>query len=82
MQFGKLAKAAGCKGFRLHDLRHGFASLMLADGVSLKEVSGLLGHSSESLTLSTYAHLVEGYGRAAVNSLARSLLGSEVGEAA
>lgn len=39
VQFGRLVSAAGCKGFRLHDLRHGFATLMLAGGVSLKEVS-------------------------------------------
>lgn len=70
--------AAGCKGSRLHDLRHGVATLMLAGGVSLKEVSGLLRHSSESLTLSSYAHVTMGAGRAAVTSLARSLLGSEV----
>lgn len=76
VQFGKLTRLAGCEGFRLHDLRHGFATLMLADGVSLKEVSGLLGHSAESLTLSTYAHVIEGYGRAAVTSLAATLLGS------
>lgn len=78
VQFGRLVKGAGCQGFRLHDLRHGFASLMLAGGVSLKEVSGLLRHSSESLTLSTDAHLTVGAGRAAVSDLARSLLCSEV----
>jgi integrase len=81
VQFGKLVRAAGCEGFRLHDLRHSFATLMLAGGVSLKEVSGLLRHSSESLTLSTYAYVTVGAGRTAVSNLARSLLGSKVTEA-
>lgn len=79
VQFGKLARSVGCQGFRFHDLRHSFATLMLADGADLREVSDLLGHSSKSLTLSTYAHTMEGMGRSAVNSLARSLLETPAG---
>lgn len=80
VRFGKLARTAECVGFRLHDLRHAFATatLTLADGVSIGEVSDLLGHSSKSLTLSTYAHAMPGGGQAAVTNLARSLLGAEV----
>ncbi len=78
VQFGRLARATGCKGFRLHDLRHAFATLTLANGVSIREVSDLLGHSSKALTLSTYAHALPGVGRAAVSDLARSLLSAEV----
>ena len=78
VQFGRLARAAGCEGFRLHDLRHGFATLMLADGVSIKEVSGLLRHSREALTLTTYAHPIAGASRAAVSNLARTLLKPKV----
>jgi integrase len=79
VQFGKLARLAGCQGFRFHDLRHSFATLMLADGTNLREVSELLGHSSSKLTLATYAHTMEGMGRSAVNSLARSLLSPSAG---
>jgi integrase len=75
-QFSKLARTAGCRGFRFHDLRHAFATLTLSSGTSIKDVQNLLGHSSASLTLSTYAHVLEGAGRAAVNSLGSSLLGS------
>jgi integrase len=74
VQFGKLARTAGCQGFRLHDLRHSFATLMLADSVSIREVSDMLGHSSKALTLSTYAHAMPGGGQAAVSNLARTLL--------
>ncbi len=76
-QFSKLAKSVGLRGFRFHDLRHAFASLTLSDGVSIKEVQTLLGHSSPVVTLSVYARSVEGLGRQAVNELARSLLAAE-----
>lgn len=74
MQFAKLAGIVGLKGFRFHDLRHAFASLTLADGVSVKEVQTLLGHSSPTVTLSVYARSMEGLGRKAVNEISRSLL--------
>ncbi len=73
-QFAKLAKSVGIRGFRFHDLRHAFASITLADGVSIKEVQALMGHSSPVVTLSIYARSIEGLGRRAVNELARSLL--------
>jgi integrase len=78
VQFGKLARAAGCQGFRFHDLRHAFVTLMLGDGVSIREVSDLAGHSRTAVTLSTYAHAMPGVGRAAVSNLARNLLSAEV----
>ena len=50
--------AAGLPDMHLHDLRHTFASLCMADGVSLYEVSKLLGHSNLATT-QRYAHLGE-----------------------
>jgi integrase len=44
---------------RFHDLRHGFASLLLAWGEPILYVSQQLGHSSAAFTLSTYAHLIQ-----------------------
>jgi integrase len=44
---------------RFHDLRHGFASLLLAWGEPILYVSHQLGHSSAAFTLSTYAHLIQ-----------------------
>lgn len=43
-----------------HALRHTFASTLLSAGVSIKAVSGWLGHSSAAITLSTYAHVMPG----------------------
>ncbi len=45
--------------FRIHDLRHAFASLLLAFGETVLYVSRQLGHSSAKLTLDTYGHLLE-----------------------
>jgi integrase len=80
-QFGAIAKGIGMKGFRLHDVRHGFASISLKQGTSVKEVSELLGHSSPLITLSTYAHTMEGVARDAVNRLADCLVDASRGEA-
>lgn len=49
---------AGVRSLRIHDLRHGCASLMLAKGVSPRVVMETLGHSQISLTMNTYAHVM------------------------
>ncbi|HAV10367.1 MAG TPA: site-specific integrase [Dehalococcoidia bacterium] len=52
------AKQAGVKVIRLHDARHTHASLMLKQGEHPKVVQERLGHSSISMTLDTYSHVV------------------------
>lgn len=42
----------------MHALRHFFASTLLAQGVSIKELAAYLGHSDPGFTLRTYTHLV------------------------
>jgi integrase len=69
-RFRQLASAAGVRGVRLHDLRHGQASLMLAAGVPLAVVSKRLGHSSTALTADTCSHLLSGVGRQAAEAAA------------
>jgi integrase len=44
-------------GFRYHDLRHYFASLLIADGADVKTVQARLRHSSAKTTLDTYGHI-------------------------
>ena len=44
-------------GFRYHDLRHYFASLLIASGADVKVVQARLRHASAKTTLDTYAHL-------------------------
>ncbi len=66
--FTRLAKAAGLRPIRLHDLRHGAASLRLAAGSDIAAVSKMLGHSSISITADTYSHLLRGVGRQAAEA--------------
>jgi len=44
---------------RVHDLRHTFASLLIAEGLDVVFVSRQLGHASTSVTLNVYAHLFD-----------------------
>jgi len=50
--------ASGLRHQRFHDLRHAAASYWLAAGMSLREISGFLGHSSYALTANLYTHLM------------------------
>ena len=56
-QFPKLLEANGLRHIRFHDLRHSCASLMLANGVPMKQIQEWLGHSDFSTTANIYAHL-------------------------
>jgi integrase len=51
------AAKAGLAGVGLHTLRHTAASVMLTEGVPLKVVSDLLGHSSIAITGDVYGHV-------------------------
>ncbi|MHB8345546.1 MAG: tyrosine-type recombinase/integrase [Ferrimicrobium sp.] len=55
--FKRLALKADLGDWHLHELRHSFASLMLAQGVRLEEVSELIGHASIRVTKDVYGHL-------------------------
>jgi integrase len=61
--FVRLARETGLRPVRLHDLRHGAASLMLASGADLAVVSKRMGHSSIRVTADIYSHLLDGVGR-------------------
>ncbi len=44
-------------GFRYHDLRHCFASLLIASGADVKTIQARLRHASAKTTLDTYGHI-------------------------
>ena len=68
--FRALAAQAGLPPVRLHDLRHGAASLALSAGVDLRVVQDMLGHSSIVLTADTYTSVLPGAAYAAAEKVA------------
>ncbi len=46
------------RGYRFHDLRHTYASMMLSHGISYLYVSKQMGHSKPTTTLDIYAHFI------------------------
>jgi integrase len=67
---------AGLPRQRFHDLRHGCATLLLAQGVPLKAIQEVLGHSQIALTADTYAHLAPAMKRDAADKLEALLMGT------
>lgn len=58
--FKPLLKRAKLPAIRLYDLRHSCATLLMAAGEHPKVVQERLGHSTITLTLDTYTHVVPG----------------------
>jgi integrase len=69
-----LVKATGLPPVRLHDLRHGAATLMLIEGASLKTIADQLGHSSVVLTADTYLSVAVELGLKTAADTARLVL--------
>jgi integrase len=71
--FKPLLRRAGLPDVRFHDLRHTCATLLLTKGVHPKIVSEMLGHSSVSITLDVYSHVIPGLGDAAALAMEDAL---------
>ena len=56
--FKLVLKEAGLPDLTVHGIRHSHASLLLASGINPKIVQERLGHSSITLTLDTYSHVI------------------------
>ena len=56
-QWRQVRKDAGLDGYTLHDLRHFYASGLIASGCDVVTVQRALGHSSATITLGVYSHL-------------------------
>lgn len=81
-EWRKTIAAAGLEGIRLHDLRHFYASGLIAEGCDVVTVQRALGHSKATTTLNTYSHLWpsgEDKTRKAASALASAVLGANVG---
>jgi integrase len=71
--FTRVAKSAGLRVIRLHDARHGCATLLTAAGVAPRVVMEILGHSQIAITMNTYTHVVQDTQREAVSHMDRLL---------
>lgn len=72
--FRRLIKISGLPPVRLHDLRHGAASLALQAGADLKVVSDQLAHSSIMLTADTYISVLPDLARETAQKVAELIL--------
>jgi integrase len=74
-RFHELSDAAGLRRVRLHDLRHGYVSMLLESGVDIAAISKIVGHSSIQITADIYGHLADTAAQsvvdAALNGLSR-----------
>lgn len=71
----RVRERAGLKDARIHDLRHTFASVAAAAGMSLLVIGKILGHANEQTT-KRYAHLARGTMREAANDVSASIFRS------
>ncbi len=70
-RFERLTRRAGLPPIRLHDLRHGAATIALAAGVDRKVVQEMLGHASIGLTSDTYTSVLPEVAHDAAEAAAR-----------
>src|SRR5215211_1623108 len=79
--FSDAVRRLGLPPIRLHDLRHGWATLALQAGVHPKIVQERLGHANIGITLDTYSHVVGGLHEDAAEQVAALFRGSAGGDA-
>lgn len=71
-QWKELCKKAGVREARLHDARHTAATLLLEQGVDIRVVQEILGHSTLAVT-KKYTHVTHRLARDAADRMARAL---------
>lgn len=74
-RFTELCDKAKVRRVRLHDTRHGMATLMLAAGVPIEVVSKRLGHARISVTYDMYTHPDDAQQREAADAFSRFITG-------
>lgn len=75
--FDRTVARSGLPVIRLHDLRHGHASLLLKSGVPVKVVSERLGHATPAFTMTVYQHVLPGMQAEAATTFANLVFGPE-----
>ncbi len=73
-----LMKEIRLKNFRIHDLRHTYASILVSQGHSLQVIGRLMGHS-QNQTTARYAHLYDNPLRLAQDGVGAAVQGNKPG---
>jgi site-specific recombinase XerD len=71
-EWKRLLEIAGVRNTRLHDARHTAATLLLEQGVDIRVVQQILGHSTLAVT-QRYTHVTDFLGRQAAERMGRTL---------
>ncbi|TFH65668.1 MAG: site-specific integrase [Candidatus Zixiibacteriota bacterium] len=77
-EFHPALERGGLRRIRFHDLRHTFASLLIANGEDIKFIQNQLGHASATTTLDRYGHLFPGMQKEAAERLDETVFGNSV----
>ena len=73
--FRPALERAGLPSITFHQLRHTAASLSLAQGVPVADVSAMLGHAGPHITLKIYAHIMPGSERQTATAMEKAING-------
>jgi integrase len=71
--FHAAREKAGLPKLRFHDLRHTYASLLIAQGENIKYIQTQLGHATPMMTLNVYSHLMKSENQEAACRLENSI---------
>ena len=72
----RIQDRAGVPRIRFHDLRHSFATLSLEQGMDIKTVSHMLGHTDAGFTMNTYMHVTDSMQENVANTMGNLLGGN------
>lgn len=70
-----LCQRAGIPPYRVHDLRHTAATLLIAQGQHARVIMEVLGHSQIAVTMNVYGHVMDSQLRGAADAVTEALWG-------
>ena len=73
----RMQKRAGVPQIRFHDLRHSFATLSIEQGMDIKTVSHMLGHTDAGFTMNTYMHVTDNMQQTVANAMGNLIAETE-----
>ena len=79
-EFKALCRRAGIPPYRVHDLRHTAATLLIAQGMHARVVMEVLGHSQIAVTMNVYGHVMDPQMRDAADAVDDALWGDDEDE--